>query len=118
MPDEQIVDFVPASEFDAEKHTQKISPEEELPKLPLRKRIHYWFCDRFRVVPSDDFFDLSDDFDELLRLIDELGVLVYKNMKIMTDFHKAQASFDKCVAERLHLDKNIDEDNFSRGMIF
>ena len=102
-------DFVPASEFDPNKHTQKISADEEQVKLSLRKRFHLWLCDHLGVVPADDF-------DELFVLLDRLNAVVYKNMEIMTRFHKVQADFDKRVAERLHLDHNIDMDNYERGM--
>ena len=70
---------------------------------------HVLLNDPFGLVPVEDF-------DDLIDMLDELGVIVYKNMKIMTKFHKTQADFDIRVAERLHMDKVLDDGNDDRGV--
>jgi len=84
--------------------------EEGLVSKPsLRKRIHYWFCDRFGVVPLDDF-------DDLFHMVDELGVLMFRTNKANNTGWKAQHEFNKLVVEKIGLGNRNDDDVY-RGVL-
>ena len=116
----QLPFFKPFSEEDKKEELEQRVPEKvelsDVEKKNLyrsrftrRQRLRFWLFDRMGLVPVEDF-------DDLISMLDELGVIVYKNMKIMTKFHKTQADFDIRVAERLHMDKILDDGNDDRGV--
>ena len=79
-------------------------------KITLRSRVRFWFCDRLGVVPCEDF-------NELFYMTDELGVLVFRNNKVYTEFMKHQHEINQLINASLRLGVKFDKENVERGMI-
>jgi hypothetical protein len=67
----------------------------------LRTRINLWFCDRLGVTSVHDF-------DDLFNAVDTFFVYSMRRFKEVDDFAKAQACFDKSMAETLEKHRKDD----------
>ena len=72
-------------------------------------RFKIWLCKRFGCVPSQDFDLLVEAAVDLnVASAQRFNELVHLCIDVNT-FAVSQADFDKRVAERLHLNKSVDE---------
>jgi len=67
----------------------------------LRNRINLWFCDRLGITSVHDF-------DDLFEAVDTFFVFGMRRFGEIDNFVKAQASFDKSIAEAFEKKKHDD----------